>query len=67
MVPEGGNKVSAMGDRAAAALFGASDAGKRTEPILVLFADGMASVVPGAGLETVLEQEGTRSTWRVGE
>src|SRR5450755_2769837 len=61
MVPEGGNEVSAMGDRAMAAAQqpgkgdGEAGAGKRLEPIRVLIADDHALF--RRGLEMVLEEE----------
>jgi len=48
MVPEGGNEVSAVGDRAVGG-------GKRPEPIRVLIADDHALF--RRGLEMVLEEE----------
>src|ERR1035438_3150176 len=61
MVPEGGNEVSAMGDRAMAAAQqpgkgdGEAGAGERLEPIRVLIADDHALF--RRGLEMVLEEE----------
>src|ERR1700727_1948462 len=53
-IPEGGNEVSAMGDRAAAAAQ-RPDSGRGSEPIRVLIADDHALF--RRGLEMVLEEE----------
>jgi RNA polymerase sigma factor (sigma-70 family) len=53
-IPEGGNEVSAMGDRAAAAAQ-RPDSGRGPEPIRVLIADDHALF--RRGLEMVLEEE----------
>src|SRR5260370_6239031 len=61
MIPEGGNEVSAMGDRAVAAARrqvkggGEASGGKRPEPIRALIADDHALF--RRGLEMVLEEE----------